>query len=204
MRHHRHVHRNKTSRATPVWRPRVGLRPHSHTQHRQHTSSILLGLGTSCSSILVSTPVQALRCKIIQVFPPPPLDVGPSFAQTKINHYVHLPSPSEKGSTHINSLIGFTPPPGVKTPIVDTSGRGPACFTDNFPPCYQMATSVFPLLRSTVIWFGILEFMSTGFSYDMIPLSTRGPGRACIVPSHSGRASRRPHHHASPPKRRRA
>ena len=33
-----------------------------------------------------------------------------------------------------------------------------------------MATNVSPILRSMVFWFGSLEFMSTGFSYDMILL----------------------------------
>ena len=36
--------------------------------------------------------------------------------------------------------------------------------------------------RSTVIWFGSLEFMSTGFGYVMILLSVRGPGGARIMP----------------------
>ena len=48
-----------------------------------------------------------------------------------------------------------------------------------------------------------LEFMSTGFGYDMILLSIKGPGGACVMPTRS-KAPRRPHHHASPPKRRRA
>jgi len=46
-----------------------------------------------------------------------------------------------------------------------------------------MATFVFPILRSTVIWFGSLEFMSTGFGYDMILLSVKGPGGARIAPA---------------------
>ena len=65
-----------------------------------------------------------------------------------------------------------------------------------------MATHISPIPRSTVIWFGSLEFMSTGFSYDMILLSVRGLRGACIVPTQS-KAPRRPHHHASLPKRRR-
>ena len=45
--------------------------------------------------------------------------------------------------------------------------------------------------------------MSTGFSYDMILLSVRGPGGARIAPTRL-RAPRRPRHHASLPKKRRA
>ena len=94
-------------------------------------------------------------------------------------------------------------PPRVKTPTVVTPSRGPACFTDDFPPCFWMANSVSPLRRSTVIWFGSLEFISTSFVYDMILLSTRGPGGARIVRLRSGRMTCRTHHHTSPPKRRR-
>jgi len=36
-----------------------------------------------------------------------------------------------------------------------------------------MATLVLPIPRSTVIWFGSLEFMSIGFGYDMILLSVK-------------------------------
>jgi len=44
--------------------------------------------------------------------------------------------------------------------------------------------------------------MSTGFGYDMILLSVKGPGGARVAPARS-KAPRRPHHHASPPKKRR-
>jgi len=44
--------------------------------------------------------------------------------------------------------------------------------------------------------------MSTGFDYDMILLLVKGPGGARIMPTRS-KAPRRPHHHASPTKRRR-
>jgi len=53
-----------------------------------------------------------------------------------------------------------------------------------------------------VIWFGSLEFMSTGSGYDMILLSIKGPGGARVAPTRL-RAPRRPRHHASPPKKRR-
>jgi len=71
-----------------------------------------------------------------------------------------------------------------------------------FPISSWMATLVSPILRSMVIWFGSLEFMSTGFGYDMILLSVKGPGGARIMPTRS-KAPKRPRHHASPPKRRR-
>ena len=64
-----------------------------------------------------------------------------------------------------------------------------------------MATLSSPIPRSTVIWFGSLEFMSTGSGYDMILLSIKGPGGTRIAPTRM-RALRRPHHHASPPKKR--
>ena len=44
--------------------------------------------------------------------------------------------------------------------------------------------------------------MSTGFGYDMILLSVKGPGGARVAPARL-RAPRRPRHHASPPKKRR-
>ena len=71
-----------------------------------------------------------------------------------------------------------------------------------FPTPFQMATLTSPILRSTVIWFGSLEFMSTGFGYDMILLSIKGPGGAHVAPARL-RDPRRPRHHASPPKKRR-
>jgi len=64
-----------------------------------------------------------------------------------------------------------------------------------------MATLTSPIPRSTVIWFGSLEFMSTGSGYDMILLSIKGPGGARVAPMRT-RAPRRPRHHASPPKKR--
>ena len=56
-------------------------------------------------------------------------------------------------------------------------------FTNDFPPIFQMAFSIFLIPFSMVIWFGSLEFMSIGFGYDMILLSVRGLGGAHIVPS---------------------
>jgi hypothetical protein len=47
------------------------------------------------------------------------LDIGPSFARTRINQCVNVTPPSGKGSTHTNLLIGVTPPPEVKTPTVE-------------------------------------------------------------------------------------
>jgi len=71
-----------------------------------------------------------------------------------------------------------------------------------FPTPFQMATLALPIPRSTVIWFGSLEFMLTGSGYDMILLSIKAPGGARIAPARL-RAPRRPRHHASPPKKRR-
>jgi len=106
--------------------------------------------------------------------------------------------PEEGAHTQIDSLVL---PPGVKTPTVGVLGRGPACF-HRFPISFRMATLVSPIPRSTVIWFGSHDFMSTGFGYDMILLSIKGPEGARIMPTQS-KALRWPHHHASPPKRRR-
>jgi len=71
-----------------------------------------------------------------------------------------------------------------------------------FPIPFQMATLASPIPRSTLIWFGSLEFMSTGSGYDMILLSIKGPGGARVAPARL-RAPRHPRHHASPPKKRR-
>jgi len=79
---------------------------------------------------------------------------------------------------------------------------GVLCVFHRFPTLFQMATLASPIPRSTVIWFGSLEFMSTGSGYDMILLSIKGPGGARIAPTRL-RAPRRPRHHASPPKKRR-
>jgi len=65
-----------------------------------------------------------------------------------------------------------------------------------------MATLISLIPHSTVIWFGSLEFMSTGFGCDMILLSIKGPEGARIAPARL-RAPRWPRHHASPPKKRR-
>jgi len=65
-----------------------------------------------------------------------------------------------------------------------------------------MATLVSPIPRSTVIWFRSLEFMSTGFGYDMILLSVKGPGGVRVAPARP-KAPRRQRHHASPSKKRR-
>jgi len=46
-----------------------------------------------------------------------------------------------------------------------------------------MATHVSPIPHYVVIWFGSLEFMSTGVSYDMILLSIKGPGGARVMPT---------------------
>ena len=65
-----------------------------------------------------------------------------------------------------------------------------------------MATLISPIPCSTVIWFGSLEFMSTGSGYDMILLSVKGPRGAHVVPARL-RAPRHPRHHVSLPNKRR-
>jgi len=75
-------------------------------------------------------------------------------------------------------------------------------FFHRFPTPFQMATPASPIPRSTVIWFGSLEFMLTGSGYDMIFLLIKGPGGARVAPLRM-RAPRRHRHHASPPKKRR-
>ena len=74
-------------------------------------------------------------------------------------------------------------------------------FTDS-PSHSRMATLVSPIPRSTVIWFGSLEFLSTGTGYDMILLSVKGPGGTSVAPAQL-KAPRRPRYHTSPPKKRR-
>jgi hypothetical protein len=74
-------------------------------------------------------------------------------------------------------------------------------FFHQFPIPFQMAALASPVSRSTMIWFGSLEFMSTGSGYDMILLSIKGLGGARIAPARL-RAPRRPRHHASTPKKR--
>jgi len=55
---------------------------------------------------LVFTPVQALRCRIIQTLLP--LDVGPSLAPNQDKSLCLFASPSGKGSTHTSLLVGVT------------------------------------------------------------------------------------------------
>jgi len=52
------------------------------TQHKTHI--VEQPYSISVHTMPVFTPVQAFRCKIIQTLPPP-LDVGPSLARTRIN-----------------------------------------------------------------------------------------------------------------------
>src|SRR5919201_2632575 len=66
-----------------------------------------------------------------------------------------------------------------------------------------MADPASPLPRGTVVRFGSLEFMSLGHGYDMALLSVGNPSGSRGKPPSSGRAERRPRHHASPPRRRR-
>ena len=64
------------------------------------------------------------------------------------------------------------------------------------PIFFRMATHVSPIPRSTVIWFGSLEFMSTGFGYDMILLSEDREGHASCPRDrrpHGGNTTTPPH-----------
>jgi len=131
----------------------------------------------------------------------PPLDVGPSLARTRINLCVFLESPSGKGSTHI-SFTRWCDPPGGKHRQLARQVGVLRVFSHRLPISFQMATLISPIPSSTVIWFGSLEFMSTGFGYDMILLSVKGP-RGARIASTRLRAPRQPHHHASPPMKRR-
>ena len=110
-----------------------------------------------------------------------------------------LASPSGKGSTHTNLLVGVTPV--GKTPTVGAQGRGPTCFSP-ISHSFLDGRSHFAdsVLHGDLVWES--EFMSTGSGYDMILLSIKGPGGARVVPARLG-APRRPRHHASPPKKRR-
>ena len=121
----------------------------------------------------------------------PPLDVGPSLAR--------IASPSGRGNTHTSLLVGVTP--GAKHRQLACQ-LGVLHVFHQLPISFQMATLVSPIPRSTVIWFGSLEFMSTGTGYDMILLLVKGPGGTRVAPARS-KALRRPRHHASPPKKRR-
>jgi len=111
-----------------------------------------------------------------------------------------LASPSGKESTHTSFTRWCDPPGGKHRQLARPVGV--LRVFHRFPIPFQMATSVSPIPRSTVIWFGSLEFMSTSFGYDMILLSVKGPGGARIAPTRL-RAPRRPRHHASLPKKRR-
>jgi len=111
-----------------------------------------------------------------------------------------LASPSRKRSTHTSFTRWCDPAGGKHRQLARQVGAMRVFY--QFPTPFQMATLVSPIPRSTVIWFGSLEFMSTGFGYDMILLLVKGPGGARVAPARL-RAPRRPHHHASPPKKRR-
>jgi len=153
---------------------------------------------TSVHTTLVFTHVQAVRCRIIQTLP---LAGCRAFSCPNQDKSLCLfASPSGKGSTHICFTRSCDPLGGKHRQLARQVGV--LRVFHRFPISFQMATPILPIPRSTVIWFGSLEFMSTGFGYDMILLSVKGPGGARIAPARL-RAPRRPRHHASPPKKRR-
>jgi hypothetical protein len=63
----------------------------------------------------------------------------------------------------------------VRTPIVGAPGRGLLRVNIAFPPFFRVTGPERPLPLATVIWFGSLEFMSLGYSYDMVLLPPRHP-----------------------------
>jgi len=152
----------------------------------------------SIHTTLAFTPVQALRCRKIQSLPPAGRRAFSCPNQDK--SLCLFASPSGKGSTHTSFTRWCEPPRGKHRQLARQVGV--LHVFHRFPISFQMATHVSSISRSTVIWFGSLEFMSTGFGYDMILLSVEGPGGARVAPARP-RAPRRPRHHASPPKKRR-
>jgi len=111
-----------------------------------------------------------------------------------------LASSSGKESTHTSFTRWCDPPEGKHQQLARQVGV--LRVFHRFPISFQMATLASPILHSRVTWFGSLEFMSTGFGYDMILLAVKGPGGARVAPARL-RAPRRPCHHAPPPKKRR-
>jgi len=92
-----------------------------------------------------------------------------------------LASPSGKGSTHTSFTRWCDPPGGKHRQLVRQVGV--LRVFHQFPIPFQMATLVSLNLRSTVIWFGSLEFMSTSFGYVMILLLVKGSGGARVAPA---------------------
>jgi hypothetical protein len=93
-----------------------GRRSKSSSHRRRSTSqaiSFVLSLSETWDRLSLSqlvTPTQALRCKEIQYFSPLPLDVGPSFARTRIKpSCILFASPSRLGTHSTNSLVGLGP-----------------------------------------------------------------------------------------------
>ena len=108
---------------------------------------------------LVFTPVQALRCRIIQTLPPAGRRAFSCPNQDK--SLCLFASPSGKGSTHTNLLVGVTP--WGKTPTFGAPGRGPACFSPishSFPDGHShFADST---LHGDLVWelLGILNIIT--------------------------------------------
>jgi len=147
---------------------------------------------------LVFTPVQAPSCKIIQTLSPAGRRAFSCPNQDK--SLCLFASPSRKGKHAYKFTRWCDPPWGKQRQLARQVGV--LRVFHQFPILSQMATPSSPIPRSTVIWFGSLEFVSTGSGYDMILLSVKGPGGARVAPART-RAPRRPRHHASPPKKRR-
>jgi len=77
--------------------------------HKEHKSYVVeQPYSIPVHTMPVFTPVQALRCKIIQTLPPP-LDVGPSIARTRINPCVFSYITIWKREHALVLLVGVTP-----------------------------------------------------------------------------------------------
>ena len=133
-RNHHQATRTGRLETTPVRRPRVGPRamplstptltpifvpwaspwnykrgsPRADSGGDQPDNTTLIRSRTSIlHTTLVFTPVQALRCKIIQTLPPAGRR---AFSCPNQDKFLCLfASPSGKGSTHTNLLVGVTP-----------------------------------------------------------------------------------------------
>ena len=110
-----------------------------------------------------------------------------------------LASPSGKGSTHTSFTRWCDPPGGKHRQLARQVGvlRVFSPISHSFPDghsCFANSTLHGDLVREPQVHV-------TGFGYDMILLSVKGPGGARVAPARK-RAPRRPRHHTSPPKKR--
>jgi len=170
-------------------------RPRHDINHATlHSHAVEFPYYASLHTTLVFTPVQALRCKITQTPSPTGRRAFSCPNQDKSLCLFH----HHKGK-HAYKFTRWCDPPWEKHRQLSRQ-VGVLRVFHRFPILFQMATLSSPIPRSTVIWFGSLEFKSTGSGYDMILLSIKGPGGARVALTRM-RAPRRPHHHAPRPRR---